>query len=121
MLHDAGFNRLLQLEAAGARVFRVPTLSDGRISLPEGLALLARLGIQRLMVEGGSQVITSFIQARLADQLLVTIAPAVVGGLRGVQGMGIGQADQIPRLTNLHTEQLADNVIMRGDFTWPQP
>lgn len=109
------------LEAAGARVFRVPTLSDDRISLPEVLALLARLGIQRLMVEGGSQVITSFIQARLVDQLLVTIAPTVVGGLRGVQGLGIGQADQIPRLTNLHTEQLADNVIMRGDFTWPQP
>ena len=33
------------------------------------------------MVEGGGQVITSFIKARLVDQMIITIAPRLVGGL----------------------------------------
>ena len=33
------------------------------------------------MVEGGGQVITSFIEARLVDQMIITIAPRLVGGL----------------------------------------
>ena len=33
------------------------------------------------MVEGGGQVISSFLEARLVDQMIITIAPRLVGGL----------------------------------------
>lgn len=77
---DAG--RQAALEAAGARVLRLPAREDGRVSLLALLDALAQRGVQRLMVEGGAAVITAFLQARLVDRLSVTIAPRLVGGLR---------------------------------------
>ena len=51
------------------------------VDLDELMLLLGRRGIRSIMVEGGSQVITSFIEARLVDQFIITIAPRLVGGL----------------------------------------
>ena len=45
------------------------------------LNLLGRKGIKSIMVEGGSQVITSFLESRLVDKLIITVAPRLVGGL----------------------------------------
>ena len=42
-------------------------------------------GLTSLMVEGGARVITSFLKGRLADQVVLTISPQFVGGLRGVK------------------------------------
>ena len=35
------------------------------------------MGITSLMVEGGAQVITSFISSQLVDQVIVTVAPVL--------------------------------------------
>ncbi len=42
---------------------------------------MGRMGITRIMVEGGSRVLTSFMTARLADQVIITVAPMIVGGV----------------------------------------
>jgi len=57
--------------------------AERRVNLREALALLWKKGIRMLMVEGGSQVITAFLKAQLADALVLTIAPTLVGGLQG--------------------------------------
>lgn len=43
------------------------------------LHTLRSLGIQDLMIEGGAQIIDSFVRSGLVDRLVVTIAPVVVG------------------------------------------
>ena len=63
-------------------MLRLPANPNGRVNL---IALLERLGdleINSLMVEGGAQIITSFLSERLVDHLILTIAPTLVGGLR---------------------------------------
>jgi 2,5-diamino-6-(ribosylamino)-4(3H)-pyrimidinone 5'-phosphate reductase len=52
---------------------------SGRVDLPRLLAQLVDRGIRKLMVEGGSQVIGSFLLAGCVDRLTVFVAPVVIG------------------------------------------
>ncbi|MBT8352928.1 MAG: dihydrofolate reductase family protein [Desulfofustis sp.] len=69
------------LEDLGAELLYCGADRTGRVNLPDLLGLLGQKGIKSIMVEGGSQVITSFIESRLVDKLIITIAPRLVGGL----------------------------------------
>lgn len=78
---DPDPGRVDAVESRGAEVIRCQRDPLGRVDLPDLLSLLGARGIRSIMVEGGSQVITSFVEARLVDQLIITIAPSLVGGL----------------------------------------
>ncbi len=73
------------LEAAGARVLALPADSHGRVALPALLEALAQAGIQRLMVEGGASIIQAFLEQQLADRLIITISPKLLGGVKAIQ------------------------------------
>lgn len=67
--------------AAGAEPVPCAVGVDGRIDLSALMQWLSGQGVNSIMVEGGAQVITSFIQNRLADVIIVTISPMFLGGL----------------------------------------
>jgi 3,4-dihydroxy 2-butanone 4-phosphate synthase/GTP cyclohydrolase II len=81
---DASPERQRALEARGARVLRLPADDSGRVSVPALLDALGAEKVRSLMVEGGARVITSVLASGLADRLLVTIAPRLLGGLRAI-------------------------------------
>lgn len=69
---------------------------DGRVlHLPtrdplEALALLYSAGIRHLMVEGGSRILSAFLAAGLVDELIVYLAPTLLGsGTPALNGLGI--------------------------------
>ncbi|MGA9755613.1 MAG: dihydrofolate reductase family protein [Desulfobaccales bacterium] len=105
------------LEAAGARVLRLQG-SNGWVDLGGLLGQLGSLGINSLMVEGGAQIITSFLVSRLVDQIVLTIAPLLVGGLRVVDHLGHSSLRRFPRLKNLSYQQLGDDLVLRGEPEW---
>lgn len=92
------------LEAAGARVERQP--GAGRVDLPAMLARLDELGIHSLMVEGGGEVINSFLDAGLVDRAMLTIAPLSLGGytLRGA----------LPQMKNVVSEDAGADLVLFG-------
>ncbi|MGZ4956483.1 MAG: RibD family protein [Methylobacter sp.] len=94
--------------------------ADGRVNLPDALSLLWKKGIRMLMVEGGSQVITAFLKAQLADALVLTIAPTLVGGYKGVGNLGISCKTQLPQIRPLYSQMLGDDLIMWGDLQYQQ-
>jgi 2,5-diamino-6-(ribosylamino)-4(3H)-pyrimidinone 5'-phosphate reductase len=53
---------------------------SGRVDLAEALATLARLGLSRLMVEGGGTLNFELLRLGLVDELQMYIAPLVFGG-----------------------------------------
>lgn len=57
----------------------VPVDGDGRIDLAQALRAIAERGVERLLVEGGQAVLTSFLAGRLADEFSVYVAPRVLG------------------------------------------
>jgi diaminohydroxyphosphoribosylaminopyrimidine deaminase/5-amino-6-(5-phosphoribosylamino)uracil reductase len=68
-----------RLERRGVTVLVGPG-RGGRVSLPRALRLLFDQGIRSLMVEGGSEVLGSFLAARLFDQVALFRAPLLLGG-----------------------------------------
>jgi riboflavin biosynthesis pyrimidine reductase len=72
---------------------------------------LAESGINSLMVEGGARVIGSFLQQRLANQVLLTIAPCFVGGLSALEAPISGE---FPRLAGMQVQTLGEDLIVWG-------
>ena len=107
---QADAKRQQMLEAAGARVLRLPVDSDGQVDLSALLRRLGELGVNSLLVEGGARIITGFLQARLVDRLVLTIAPVMVGGLNAV-----GKLMCCARLGNVHHASLGQDLILWGD------
>ena len=113
------------LEAAGARVVRVKSPSGSRIDLSTLLATLASMGVSTIMVEGGARIITSFLADQVVDQVVITIAPLLIGGLRAVQARqatdGFAEShasSSFPRLINTYYERVGNDFVIRGDPDW---
>ncbi len=83
---DAG-ERRRELEARGAEIAVVPSPS-GKVDLAAMLADLARRGINELHVEAGEKLNASFLAAGLVDELLVYVAPRLIGSGRSLASIG---------------------------------
>jgi riboflavin-specific deaminase-like protein len=79
---DAPHETAAALSAPGAQIERQP--SAGRIDLASMLTRLGELGIRTLMVEGGGEVIASFVNAGLADRVVLTTAPVELDGYKPI-------------------------------------
>ncbi|MEJ5330782.1 MAG: dihydrofolate reductase family protein [Desulfobaccales bacterium] len=110
--------RQAELEHLGALVLRLPVGPNGGIHLPVLLTQLAELGITALMVEGGAQVITSFLNSRLVDQVVVTVAPILVGGVRVLDGYLPVAERQFPRLAGVTYYQVGEDLVLWGAPRW---
>jgi 5-amino-6-(5-phosphoribosylamino)uracil reductase len=91
------------------------------LSLPLVLADLAGRGVRRLLVEGGSTVHTQFLQAGLADELHLVVAPIFVGDPTAPRLVGPGQYphDATHRMHLESTDQLGDVALLRYRLAAP--
>ncbi len=76
-----------RLEARGVRVLNAPTVR-GRVALPSALRALRERGLWSLMVEGGSEVLGSFLREELFDEVALFRAPVLLGGRGSVPAFG---------------------------------
>ena len=119
-LENADPKKAAELEALGANILRISADSAGHVSVPALLERLARLEINSLMVEGGARVISTFLQQKLVDRILLTVAPVFLGGLRAI-GQDVftawpGSASPYPRLQEMGVEQLGNDLIVWGSL-----
>lgn len=115
-----------RLRDRGATVLRLPCNDDG-VCLDALLDVLDDEGIQSLMVEGGARVLSSFLRHRLANHVIVTVAPMFVGGQPAMTALArgeVGSGEQtgvasFPRLTNVQYQWLGEDLVLQGDPAWP--
>jgi len=62
----------------GVEVAGLPA-TDGHIAPAGILAALAERGFRRILVEGGANTVSRFLEARCLDRLHVVIAPIIIG------------------------------------------
>jgi len=67
--------RIRSLAAAGVEILAVGQDDNGRCDLGQLLDELGKRGIQQLLVEGGRNVLKSFLQQDLVDEVRVYISP----------------------------------------------
>ena len=80
--------KISKIENAGAIVIIAGTSS---VDLREVFLFLKRIGIKKILVEGGGELNWSFFSLRMVNQLIVTLAPIIVGGRKAttlVEGDG---------------------------------
>ncbi|MHC5060416.1 MAG: bifunctional diaminohydroxyphosphoribosylaminopyrimidine deaminase/5-amino-6-(5-phosphoribosylamino)uracil reductase RibD [Planctomycetota bacterium] len=102
---QANTSKVKSIEKKGASLICVPTF-EGKCDLEAVLAELGKRGIAQLLVEGGAEVITSFLQGRFADAVKVYIAPKILGG-SGTVGITDSMA-QLANATHLHHVQVEE-------------
>jgi len=119
---NASKRKALKLEQAGAEMIFLKADPSSRVSfIKEAMVALRKKGIKRLMVEGGSGLFTSIVEAKLADQLRAYIAPKVVGGkaaLSPIEGQGIIPMSHALKLKNIVVKRTGDDIYIRGIFPW---
>jgi diaminohydroxyphosphoribosylaminopyrimidine deaminase/5-amino-6-(5-phosphoribosylamino)uracil reductase len=95
------------LQERGAKVFRVGQ-HKGRLDLKEVLAALAGEGVTRLLVEGGSTVAASFVEADLVDEAVLLRTEKTIGpdGIAALHGLPLETLTDSDRLRLRASEQI---------------
>ncbi len=82
--------KLQKLLNHGVEVIFVPEEKDGRVDLVNALKKIGGKNIISVLVEGGGKVFSSFIKAKLDDEILIFIGPKILGnGIPLADGLGI--------------------------------
>jgi diaminohydroxyphosphoribosylaminopyrimidine deaminase/5-amino-6-(5-phosphoribosylamino)uracil reductase len=104
------------LKALGCAVWQVPS-AEGRPSIESLLDELGRQRLTNLLVEGGSQVLGSFLEARAIDEVHVFIAPCLAGGTRAlspIAGPGVDKIADAMALAEGRVEMIEGDVYWHG-------
>jgi diaminohydroxyphosphoribosylaminopyrimidine deaminase/5-amino-6-(5-phosphoribosylamino)uracil reductase len=98
------------LEARGVEVAFMPS-PTGKVDLAAMLADLGRRGINELHVEAGEKLNASLLGAGLVDELLVYVAPRLIGSGRGLAALGpIAGLDQALGFAFIAIEPVGDDL-----------
>ena len=103
-----------QLEKLGVEVLAMPG-SDGRPDLKALVLELGRRGIDSLLIEGGSQVHYSALDAGIVNHIYSYVAPEIFGGntaLGPVSGAGVQKVSDAFRLKLAGTQLLGDDILI---------
>jgi riboflavin-specific deaminase-like protein len=84
--------------------------SDGRLRLEEVLDKLDRLGVRRVMVEGGGHVLGGFLGQDLVDTATVYVAPWVLGKPEAPRIVLQGDAARWLRLAGV--ERMGEGLLL---------
>jgi 5-amino-6-(5-phosphoribosylamino)uracil reductase len=95
------------------QIIVVPTVNGG-LDWMNAFQQLTQLGIKRVAVLGGGQLVGSLMQENLIDELWLTICPLILGGSDSptpVSGKGF-LADVAPRLHLLEVQQVKQEIFL---------
>jgi len=87
------------LKKKGVIAIVLKDMGGGRVNLVEALNSLYKLGIRRILVEGGGRLNWSLIRENLVNEIRITIAPYIFGnGISMFQGEGFKDTKESPKL-----------------------
>lgn len=117
--------RIRQHPALAAHGLDEPLVVAGD-DLEAELSALARYRIYSVFVEAGPRLINSLIAGGLVDELLVYVAPALLGGPKvSIGDLGISDIAEIRRLDVSETVPLGPDLLLKASWhrgsTFPEP
>lgn len=102
----------------GVELIDVPVEADGNMNMEVALRLLGDRGITRLMVEGGSRLVSSLMQAELVDRLDWFQAPKLIGGdgYPALASLGVDTVDVAPGFELFEVLSLGEDTLQSFGF-----
>ena len=86
--HNASSRKIKEIQKKGAQVL---VYGNGKVNLRNLFQQLEKMGLKKIIVEGGGEINWSVLKLGLVNELVVTISPVVIGGRDAktlVEGMG---------------------------------
>lgn len=101
-------------KAKGHKVICLELSSDGGFDFSEMLMKIGSEGIISVLVEGGSRVFSSFVRSGFFDELLVFIAPKVLGsGIPAIENIGVNKIEDSLLLKPVEVRELDGDIFVR--------
>ena len=94
-----------RLEDVGFRVETLPSSGTNRVDLDGLFAFLGKLEVNEVLVEAGRTLNGALIQAGLVDELIVYVAPCLLGD----EGRGLFDLSEISRMSDRIKLKLLEN------------
>ncbi|MBY0527494.1 MAG: bifunctional diaminohydroxyphosphoribosylaminopyrimidine deaminase/5-amino-6-(5-phosphoribosylamino)uracil reductase RibD [Gemmataceae bacterium] len=114
--HPLGESVRRRLELQGAEVFEVAP-EDGMTTVSALLEELGRRRMTNILIEGGGEVLGSFLDAAAVDEVHVFIAPLLIGGAAAKSPLGGRGADTLAsafRLDAWCAERIGGDLYWHG-------
>jgi len=111
---NAPLQRIKDFEAKGIKILKYG--KGKKVNIAELMPDLYKLGIQKLLLEGGGALNWSFIKNNLIDEIRLTIAPWMIGGKNAislVEGKGFETMNQAPRFKLLEIVNRNNYVVLK--------
>ncbi len=105
------------LKEKGVIVIGAPIKRDGLIDLGRLMGRLGYIGITSLLIEGGSRVIASALQAKIVDKIFFFYAPRILGGNDGkpiCMGKGPDLMRQSIPVSDIKVRRFEDDIMIEG-------
>jgi diaminohydroxyphosphoribosylaminopyrimidine deaminase/5-amino-6-(5-phosphoribosylamino)uracil reductase len=103
------------LKNLGAKILWVAKNRRGEIDMEDLLGKLGRMGITSVLVEGGAKIITSMLRERLADKIVIVMAPKLIGkGIEAVGNLEIRGVNEALQISRMKTRRLGDDIVIEG-------
>lgn len=103
--------RAQALTGVGAEIARLPG-TDGRTDLSQLMQFLGKFNLNEVLVEAGAQVTGAFLTAGLVDELIVYLAPALLGDA----GQGMFHLPGVRKLADRYDLQVTDVRAIGTDW-----
>ena len=94
---------------------RIIICGKQRINIKKLLVSLRKLGIKKILVEGGGETNWSFVKENMFDELIITITPYLVGGVAAttlVDGDGFSTIAKSTKLKLKTTRKINNEIVL---------
>lgn len=113
--------RVRELRELGAEVIVVDG-GERRVEPAAVMARLARLGVTSVLIEGGSEIAASCLEAGVVDKIVFFIAPLIIGGREAppvIGGRGAGPLDEALRLHDVRWSAAGGDIMVEAYVRGP--
>ena len=93
---------------------------DGHVDINDLMIKLGQMGIDSLLLEGGSCLNAAFLEADCVDEVYAFIAPKIIGGEHSkspIGGKGIELMRDAITFDKVEIEQIENDILIKGRIT----
>jgi diaminohydroxyphosphoribosylaminopyrimidine deaminase/5-amino-6-(5-phosphoribosylamino)uracil reductase len=102
-----------------AEIWKIKKGEDGKVDLGQLLKKAGENQISSLLVEGGSQVFTSFLKEKLVDKIYYFLSPKILGkGLPSFDDLGIKEISDSITLRDCEIKRFKNDLLIIGYPNW---
>jgi diaminohydroxyphosphoribosylaminopyrimidine deaminase/5-amino-6-(5-phosphoribosylamino)uracil reductase len=100
-------------------IWKIKKSKDGKVDLVQLLRKAGENQISSLLVEGGSQIFTSFLKEKLVDKIYYFLSPKILGkGIDSFGDLGIKKISESITLRDCEIKRFKNDLLVIGYPIW---